>query len=87
MSMMKGRLEIEPFIVEGAFVFFVAAENSFGLPISNIYGTNWQKEFETDFKFNWTDENRFSSHSLTVIVSSSVYAKWLSRATCTLEKP
>jgi len=86
MDMIEGRLEIEPFLIEGAFVFFIAANRSFGLPVSSIYGTIWQEEFESDFGFVWTNENRSSAHTLLVAITSSVYSKWLKRARCKLSE-
>lgn len=77
-----GKMKIEPFLIEGAHVFFIRGEHSFGLPVSSIYGTNWQKEFESDFSFNWTDENRVTGYTFEVSIEDEIFSKWLKRATC-----
>lgn len=77
-----GKMKIEPFLIEGAHVFFISGEHSFGLPVSSIDGTNWQKEFESDFCFDWRDENQVTGYTFKVSISDEIYFKWLNRATC-----
>lgn len=77
-----GKMKIEPFLIEGAHIFFLSNEHSFGISVASIYGTDWQKEFAADFNFDWTNEKRLRDHNFDVSVSDEIFNKWLNRANC-----
>ena len=85
MTAITGRLQIEPLNVEGAYVFFIADEHSFGLLAATIFGTKWQKEFESDFNFFWKEKSGLTSNNFEVTLASDVHKKWFKRATCRLD--
>lgn len=75
-------MEIEPFLADGAHVYFIADKHSYGIAVSAVYGTDWQQEFESDFNFVWTEKNRLQHHSFEVTVTFEIHSKWFKRASC-----
>jgi hypothetical protein len=78
--MIKGTLIIEPLRMKGSHIFFAASSLSFGLPVSSVYETPLQHEFEHDFDVSWDDD--FSCLAgKPICLSVAIHSKWADRAT------
>jgi hypothetical protein len=76
----KGTLIIESITMEGSHIFFAASSLSFGLPVSSVYETPLQHEFEHDFELSCDDDFSFL-FTKPICLSVTIHSKWADRAT------